>query len=95
MPPRPELGRRHTCHRCGTKYYDFNAGNAHCPQCATRASENPKQDPRKAAMARLGKSSGSPRPSAPKNPEPVEDADSREETEEEFPFDEGSVEEDF
>jgi len=28
-----DLGEKHECEDCGTKYYDFGKSNAQCPAC--------------------------------------------------------------
>jgi len=32
----PDLGTKHTCEECGTKFYDFGNSEAHCPKCGWR-----------------------------------------------------------
>ncbi len=33
----PELGRKHNCGNCGTKFYDFGKPEPVCPKCGTAA----------------------------------------------------------
>lgn len=38
--PKPNLGRKHTCSSCGTKYYDMNKADPICPKCGKDARES-------------------------------------------------------
>jgi len=38
---RPELGGKHTCPNCGTKYYDLNRTPIVCPHCGTALETTP------------------------------------------------------
>ena len=53
MSPKPQLGKRHTCHACGTKYYDLGREEPLCPKCGASLAESPEPDPRTLAMAKL------------------------------------------
>lgn len=48
---KPELGTKHLCPGCGTKFYDLNKTPATCPKCGTVASLAPKGSSRAAAKA--------------------------------------------
>jgi hypothetical protein len=53
MIPKRNLGGRHLCSVCGTRYYDLNREEIKCPKCGQSVSDDGKVDPRLAAMARL------------------------------------------
>ena len=40
---KPELGEKHSCVHCGTRFFDFGKTPAICPKCAT---EQPAEQPR-------------------------------------------------
>ncbi len=40
---KPELGEKHTCVSCGTRFFDLGKNPATCPNCAT---EQPAEQPR-------------------------------------------------
>jgi uncharacterized protein (TIGR02300 family) len=40
---KPELGEKHTCVSCGTRFFDLGKSPAICPKCAT---EQPAEQPR-------------------------------------------------
>jgi uncharacterized protein (TIGR02300 family) len=40
---KPELGEKHTCVSCGTRFFDLGKAPAICPKCAT---EQPAEQPR-------------------------------------------------
>jgi uncharacterized protein (TIGR02300 family) len=42
--PAKDLGVKHTCWKCGTKFYDLNKPNPACPKCGS--------DPRAAPVAK-------------------------------------------
>lgn len=49
---KPELGTKHLCASCGTKFYDLNRAPATCPKCGTVASiaaKGPASRPSKAS----------------------------------------------
>lgn len=53
MIPKRNLGGRHSCSVCGTRYYDLNREEIKCPKCGQPVADDGKVDPRTAAMARL------------------------------------------
>ncbi len=66
--PAKDLGVKHTCWKCGTKFYDLKKADAVCPKCGTDArAAPPKATP--AAERRRAKE------------EPVEEAEPLEEPE--------------
>lgn len=38
---RPELGTKHTCTSCGTRFYDLNRSPFVCPKCGQAFTESP------------------------------------------------------
>ena len=38
------LGLRHTCFKCGTKFYDMNRPEVACPECGADQAEAPVKD---------------------------------------------------
>jgi uncharacterized protein (TIGR02300 family) len=47
---KPELGAKHTCVSCGTRFFDLGKDPAICPKCAT---EQPAEQPRLKRQAPL------------------------------------------
>ncbi len=47
------LGSRHVCPTCGSKFYDLNREDACCPKCGSTPEDENTPDPRATAMARL------------------------------------------
>ncbi len=45
------LGTRHLCHSCGTKFYDLGKSHPTCPRCAAPAHDE-DGDPAASALAR-------------------------------------------
>ena len=43
MLKKSELGKRHRCQACGTKFYDLNNPDAVCPKCGARPVDKPKR----------------------------------------------------
>jgi uncharacterized protein (TIGR02300 family) len=39
--PAKDLGTKHTCWKCGTKFYDLKKPAAICPKCGANAREAP------------------------------------------------------
>jgi uncharacterized protein (TIGR02300 family) len=61
--PAKDLGIKHTCFKCGTKFYDMKKPEPICPKCGSDQRESPALKP--ASEGRKG------RLSAPKVVEPV------------------------
>lgn len=53
------LGKKFTCHGCGTRFYDLGRAEPRCPHCNADPADNPITDPRTAAMARVKAESAS------------------------------------
>jgi uncharacterized protein (TIGR02300 family) len=62
--PAKDLGSKHVCFKCGTKFYDMRKPAAICPKCGADQRESPALRP--AASERRAK--------APPKPPPVEPA---------------------
>lgn len=73
--PAKDLGTKHVCFKCGTKFYDLKKPEALCPKCGADQRQSPANrpapEPRKS------------RPAAPKVVEPVVPAEPEEIGEEE------------
>jgi hypothetical protein len=48
----PELGKKHDCAECGTKFYDLGKADAVCPKCGTSPRETEKRSPAVEVRAR-------------------------------------------
>jgi uncharacterized protein (TIGR02300 family) len=69
---RPELGEKHTCVSCGTRFFDLGKEPAVCPKCAT---EQPVEQPRLKRTAPLPEEVKKVVKPAPVDPDDVEVAD--------------------
>lgn len=67
----PELGDKHTCADCETKYYDLGRPDATCPKCG---SANRVDDEIAVAPPRAPRPRPQPKPAAPVEDAPDEDA---------------------
>jgi uncharacterized protein (TIGR02300 family) len=43
--PAKDLGTKHTCFKCGTKFYDLKKPEPLCPKCGTDQRESPALKP--------------------------------------------------
>jgi hypothetical protein len=48
----PELGKKHECAECGTKFYDLGKADAPCPKCGSSQRETDKRSPAPEARVR-------------------------------------------
>jgi len=39
----PDLGQKHECYKCGTKFYDLRKTPVNCPKCGADQKEAPPQ----------------------------------------------------
>jgi uncharacterized protein (TIGR02300 family) len=69
--PAKDLGTKHTCFKCGTKFYDMKKPEPICPKCGTDQRQSPATKPSPAAERRS-------RPAKPVAPLPVEPAETEE-----------------
>src|SRR5512133_2351296 len=68
--PAKDLGTKHTCFKCGTKFYDMKKSEPICPKCGADQRQSPAIKPPTAAERRRA----APKPVAPVEPE-VEEAE--------------------
>ncbi len=67
--PAKDLGTKHTCFKCGTKFYDMKKPEPVCPKCGADQRQSPASKPSPAAERRS-------RPAKPVAPvAPVEEAE--------------------
>ncbi len=50
--PAKDLGVKHTCWKCGTKFYDLKKADPVCPKCGSDPRQAPKVKPPPAAERR-------------------------------------------
>lgn len=84
--PAKELGTKHTCFKCGTRFYDLKKPEPLCPKCGADQRQSPASKPSAAEKRRAA-----PRPAPPPKPE-VEDTEVEAELEEEVEADEDAEE---
>jgi uncharacterized protein (TIGR02300 family) len=53
--PAKDLGVKHTCWKCGTKFYDLKKPNPVCPKCGANPRDAPTTKPTPAAERRRAK----------------------------------------
>jgi uncharacterized protein (TIGR02300 family) len=53
--PAKDLGVKHTCWKCGTKFYDLKKPNPVCPKCGANPRDAPTSKPAPAAERRRAK----------------------------------------
>jgi uncharacterized protein (TIGR02300 family) len=69
--PAKDLGSKHVCFKCGTKFYDLRKPEAICPKCGADQKDSPANRP--APEPRRGRLAAVPRPVEPTpDPEPEE-----------------------
>src|SRR5512133_1735037 len=66
--PAKDLGTKHTCFKCGTKFYDMKKAEPLCPKCGADQRQSPASKPSTAAERRRA----APKPVAPVEPEAEE-----------------------
>lgn len=47
----PELGKKHDCPSCGTKFYDLGKPEPICPKCGTNLKHVVREEPLSASQA--------------------------------------------
>jgi uncharacterized protein (TIGR02300 family) len=80
----PDLGTKHECLDCGTKFYDLGKPEAVCPKCGANQEE--------LAAKNASPVTENPRGSSPKVEEPETDEVSQDEEDEELLVEEGEDE---
>jgi uncharacterized protein (TIGR02300 family) len=83
--PAKDLGAKHVCFKCGTKFYDLRKPQAVCPKCGADQKDSPANRP--APEPRRGRLAAVPRPVEPAPPEPEPEAAAEEEAEDLDSFD--------
>jgi uncharacterized protein (TIGR02300 family) len=66
--PAKDLGAKHTCFKCGTKFYDMKKPEPVCPKCGADQRQSPASKPSPAAERRRAAA----KPVAPEPPEAEE-----------------------
>ena len=66
--PAKDLGTKHLCFKCGTKFYDLRKPEAICPKCGADQKDSPANRP--TPEPRRGRLAAVPRPVEPAPPEP-------------------------
>ena len=78
--PAKDLGTKHVCFKCGTKFYDMRKPEAVCPKCGADQKDSPANRP--TPEPRRGRLAAVPKPVEPAPPEPeAEEAEEAEEIE--------------
>jgi len=77
--PAKDLGTKHTCWKCGTKYYDLKKPAPACPKCGA----DPRQAPVVKAPSAAEKKRAKPQAVAPEVPEEAELDEELDESEDE------------
>ncbi len=81
MAPK-DLGTKHTCFKCSTKFYDLKKPDPVCPKCGTDQRDSPALKP--APEGKRGRIAAVPKPVEPVEPEEAAEAPEEEEAEEAF-----------
>lgn len=82
--PAKDLGTKHTCFKCGTKFYDMKKPDPICPKCG----EDQRNQPKPAAEPRRGRLAAAPKVIEPAEPEETPAAEEDEENLDSFGDDE-------
>jgi uncharacterized protein (TIGR02300 family) len=88
--PAKELGTKHVCYKCGTKFYDLKKPEPLCPKCGADQRESPALKPPTSSERRARARPVEPKPPAAEvevelDEEAEIDDDAEEEAEEEEP----------
>ncbi len=67
--PAKDLGTKHTCFKCGTKFYDLKKPEPLCPKCGADQRQGPASKPSSSAEKRRAPKPPPPKPVAPEEPE--------------------------
>lgn len=87
--PAKDLGTKHTCFKCSTRFYDLRKPEPLCPKCGADQRQSPASKPSSAAEKRRTP----PKPAPPPKPE-VKDAEVEAELDEDELDDEAEEPED-
>jgi uncharacterized protein (TIGR02300 family) len=86
--PVKELGTKHTCFKCGTRFYDLKKPEPICPKCGADQRQGPASKPSSADKRRAA-----PKAAPPPKPE-VDETETEAELDEELEADEDADEAD-
>ena len=86
--PAKDLGTKHTCFKCGTKFYDMKKPEPICPKCGADQRQSPASKPAAVAERRRAPPKPPPPPAEPEAEEVEADPEDGEEPEEEEAEDE-------
>jgi uncharacterized protein (TIGR02300 family) len=84
--PAKDLGTKHVCYKCQTKFYDMKKPDPLCPKCGADQRESPALKPQ--PEGRRGRLAATPKVIEPIEPEEPAAAEEDEEDIEAFPDDE-------
>lgn len=82
--PAKDLGNKHVCFKCSTKFYDLKKPDPLCPKCGADQRESPANKP--ASEGRRSRLSSIPKvvePAEPEEPEAAEEEESIDDFEDE------------
>lgn len=86
--PAKDLGIKHTCFKCGTRFYDLKKPEPLCPKCGADQRQSPASKPSASGEKRRAAARAVP----PPKPEPEEAVEAEAELEEEVEADEDAEE---
>jgi len=81
--PAKDLGTKHTCFKCGTRFYDLRKPEPICPKCGADQRQGPTSKPAAAEKRRAA-----PKPAPPPRAVEVEEPEAEAELDEELEEDE-------
>ncbi|MCI0573113.1 MAG: TIGR02300 family protein [Myxococcaceae bacterium] len=86
--PAKDLGNKHVCFKCSTKFYDLKKPDPICPKCGADQRESPALKP--PSEGRRGRLAAAPKPVEPEEAEVAEEEEEAEsfEEDEDLPADE-------
>jgi uncharacterized protein (TIGR02300 family) len=90
--PAKDLGTKHVCFKCSTKFYDMKKPDPLCPKCGADQRESPAL--KQPSEGRRGRLSAASKVIAPVEPEETEVAETEEEDLDSFDDEETAAEED-
>ncbi len=86
--PAKDLGTKHTCWKCGTKFYDLKKPSPACPKCGADPRQAPVAKAPSAAEKKRAAKAAAEVPELPEEAEVEEELDEAEEEPAEEPDDE-------
>lgn len=73
--PAKDLGNKHVCFKCSTKFYDMKKPDPVCPKCGADQRESPALKPAESRRSRLSSIPKVIEPVEPEEPEASEEED--------------------